>query len=138
MSDEFLREETRKQRRNLDIVAVLAGLVVFLNLVPNRISAVGVDFGETRKQTFLILLLVFDVWFLLVFAIYAASDLAALFPSLKQEGREAQLLQDGEEPRHQLKRLAFDSRVGSQLSCSPTRAGCRLGTRSYRRARRNK
>jgi hypothetical protein len=75
VNDEFLREETRKQRRNLDIVAVLAGLVVILNLVPNRISAVGIDFGETRKQTFLILLLVFDLWFSLVFAIYAAGDL---------------------------------------------------------------
>jgi hypothetical protein len=56
-TDEFLREETRKQRRNLDIVAVVAGLVVFLNLVPNRISVVGIDFGHTRKHTFLILLL---------------------------------------------------------------------------------
>jgi hypothetical protein len=91
-SDEFLREETRKQRRNLDIVAVLAGLVVFLNLVPNRISAVGIDFGHTRKHTFLILLLTFDLWFLIVFAIYAAGDLARLHMSLEQEGREARLL----------------------------------------------
>jgi hypothetical protein len=101
-SDEFLREETRKQRRNLDIVAVLAGLVVFLNLVPNRISAVGVDFGHTRKHTFLILLLAFDLWFLIVFATYAAGDLARLYMSLEQEGREAQLLAEQEEPRTEL------------------------------------
>jgi Tfp pilus assembly protein PilN len=99
---DFLGEETRKQRRNLDIVAVLSALVVVLNLVPNRISAVGVDFGETKKQNFLILLLIFDLWFVVIFAIYAASDLVRIHMSLEQEGREAQLLQEQEEPRTEL------------------------------------
>jgi hypothetical protein len=55
LGQDFLHEETRKERRNLQIVAVIGLLVVALNLVPNRISAVGVDFGEAKKQSFLII-----------------------------------------------------------------------------------
>jgi hypothetical protein len=148
VSGEFLRDETRKQRRNLDIVAVLAGLVVFLNLVPNRISAVGIDFGETRKHTFLVLLLLFNAWFLIVFAIYAAGDLSRLFMSLEQEGREAQILEEGEQPRYDLIRdLLRDAEhedsddqlnsLAAQINSQVRQlSGERLRARAYEAARR--
>jgi hypothetical protein len=78
---DLLSDETRKQRRNLDVVAVLALLVVVLDLIPTRISAVGVDLGEPDQERFLWVLAVFDVAFLVLFVVYAASDFVQARPS---------------------------------------------------------
>ena len=74
------------------MAAVIAILVVILDLVPNRISAVGVEFGPTRKQSFLWGLLVFVVWFLVRFAVYALSDFVTFRERMDVVVREEQNL----------------------------------------------
>ncbi len=73
---DLLSDETRKERRNLNIVAVLGLLVVSLDLVPTKITALGIDFGQADQDALLWAILAFDAAFFALFSVYALSDLA--------------------------------------------------------------
>jgi hypothetical protein len=73
---DLLSDETRRRQRNLDIVAVLALLVLTLDLVPKKISALGVELDKPDQRGILLALLIFVCAFAAAFVIYALSDMA--------------------------------------------------------------
>jgi hypothetical protein len=72
-----LTEVTRKERRLLLGISAIGIVIVKTGLVPSKISALGIDFGETDQQALLTCLGAVVVYFFASFIIYAASDLAA-------------------------------------------------------------
>jgi hypothetical protein len=73
---DLLSNETRRRQRNLEIVAVLTLLVLALDLVPRKISALGVELDKPDQRGILWALLIFVCAFAFAFVIYALSDLA--------------------------------------------------------------
>ena len=72
--DDPLKEVTRKERKMLLAVSVLAIVLVKTGLVPTKISALGVEFNETHQQALLLIVSLVDIYFLSAFVIYASTD----------------------------------------------------------------
>jgi hypothetical protein len=72
-----LTEVTRKERRLLLGISAIGIVIVKTGLVPSKISALGIDFGEADQQALITCLGAVVVYFFVSFIIYAASDLAA-------------------------------------------------------------
>lgn len=71
---DLLSAATRRRQRNLELIAVASLLVVVLDLVPTRVSALGVELDDQRGIVWALLILV--VGFAAFFIVFALSDLA--------------------------------------------------------------
>jgi len=78
----------RKQKRNVLAVSVLSILIVDAGLVPQRISALGVEFSQTDKATILRILFAANVYFAFAFLIYALADFSAWRAEIRWSQRE--------------------------------------------------
>jgi hypothetical protein len=72
-----LSEITRKERRTLLAVSALGAIMVKANIVPQKISALGIDFGEINRTVLLRSLALVVGYFLIAFILYAISDFVA-------------------------------------------------------------
>ena len=72
-----LSEVTRKERRMLLGIGVLAVFVAKTGLIPSKISALGVDLEKSNQQAFLIVLAAVVSYFVLAFTIYGLADFLA-------------------------------------------------------------
>ncbi len=72
-----LTETTRKERTSLLGVSMLGVALVKVPLVPEKFSALGVDFSKVNQGTFVKLYAMVVVYYLLAFAIYACTDYLA-------------------------------------------------------------
>lgn len=69
-----LSEVTRKERRMLMSISMLSLLVSKAGFIPNKISALGIDFGQINQQSFIYILAVIIGYFTLSFLLYSTSD----------------------------------------------------------------
>jgi hypothetical protein len=69
-----LSEVTRKERRSLLAVSIVALVVVKVGLLPEEITALGIKFATHDKASLLHLLVYVVGFYLLAFVIYALSD----------------------------------------------------------------
>ena len=70
-----LSDATRKERRNLLIVSMAGILVVKMNLVPSRLSTLGIEFASPAQSSFIVLVAVVVFYFIIAFLAYGVSDL---------------------------------------------------------------
>jgi hypothetical protein len=80
-----LHETTRKVRRNLLASSVMGLAVVKVGLVPEKISAFGVEFSESNQEALLLFLAGIVFYFLISFLAYLSSEYAAWKLALKSE-----------------------------------------------------
>ena len=69
-----LSDITRKERRNLLVVSVVAAGIVHTGLVPQEITALGIKLSMAHQSALLKLLALVVGYFLAAFIIYAVSD----------------------------------------------------------------
>jgi uncharacterized membrane protein YqjE len=69
-----LRERTQAQHRNVLIVSSLAILIAQLNLVPKKISALGVELQSDDQNAIRIALVLAVVYFFTAFSLSAIAD----------------------------------------------------------------
>lgn len=69
-----LSEVTRKERRSLLGVSTLGIVMTHANLVPTKISALGVEFSQASQSTLLLIFSFVVGYYLLAFAIYGLAD----------------------------------------------------------------
>jgi len=72
-----LSEITRKERRSLLGVSAIGIAMVKTGLVPTKIPAFGIEFSQTNKLSFFIVLAAIVFYFLLAFLVYAIPDFLA-------------------------------------------------------------
>lgn len=72
-----LREVTRKERRALLGLCMVAIVVVKTGLIPTKISAVGIEFSSTHQESLLFILGLIVLYFFLGFLLYAITDFIA-------------------------------------------------------------
>jgi hypothetical protein len=72
-----LSEITRKERKVLLAITAIGTVMVKANIVPEKISALGIDFGEINKVILLRSLALVSLYFLVAFFLYAVSDFLA-------------------------------------------------------------
>src|SRR5437762_2235765 len=72
-----LSEVTRKERRFLLGISIIAIALVRTGLVPSRISALGIEFSQTDQKSLLSILALVTLYFLVAFSLYAISDFVA-------------------------------------------------------------
>lgn len=65
----------RAERRNLLLAATLAILIAHVNLVPTRISALGLTFAPPAQTSFLVITALVVGYLMFAFATYAVADL---------------------------------------------------------------
>lgn len=85
---DILREETRKERRNLLAVSAVGIVIVKAGLIPTKISALGIDFSQADQRTLLWILFGIVSYFLIVFAVYAMSDILTFLFSVTPKAEE--------------------------------------------------
>jgi len=88
LAQDPLTPQSRAQHRNLLIAGSLAILVAQLNLVPTRISALGVVLQSNDRHAIRIAILIVVVYFTVVFAITAGADVLA-WRDMRRGGRAA-------------------------------------------------
>jgi hypothetical protein len=84
-----LSETTRKERKGLLGVSVLAVIIGRLGIIPEKISALGVNFSIADKGDFLHILAAIVFYFLVAFILYAWSDILKfrlLLHNIRTEG----------------------------------------------------
>jgi len=64
----------RAERRNLLLAATLAILVAHVNLVPTRMSALGLEFAPPAQASFLVIAALVVGYFCVAFGMYAVAD----------------------------------------------------------------
>jgi hypothetical protein len=72
-----LSDVTRKERRTLLGISALGTIMVKANILPQKISALGIDFGEINKTVLLRSIALLTTYFLITFFVYAVSDFLA-------------------------------------------------------------
>lgn len=80
-----LSDVTRKERAYLLGLSAAGIVIVFTGLVPERITALGIQFAETDQRTLLRLLAAVIAYFLIAFVIYAASDYVSWHRHLREK-----------------------------------------------------
>lgn len=70
-----LSQISRAERRNLLLAATLAILIAHVNLVPTRMSALGLEFAPPAQASFLVVTALVVGYFMFAFATYALADL---------------------------------------------------------------
>ena len=69
-----LSEETRKERRYLLIASSLGIFMVKTGFIPTKITALGIEFSETDRNSFLNVIAVIIIYFLIAFIFYSLAD----------------------------------------------------------------
>lgn len=90
---EPLNETTRKARRNLLASALLGVVITRVGLVPEKISAFGVEFTSANQQALITLLIAAILYFSVSFIVYVYSELTAwqiVFTSKEIEALKAE------------------------------------------------
>ncbi|EKO3430232.1 hypothetical protein NTH35_001773 [Vibrio fluvialis] len=82
---EPLTETTRKTRRNLLAAAVTGIVIVQVGLVPQKISAFGIEFSEANQESLLQLVSAVILFYAITFIVYVLSELTAWNIALKSE-----------------------------------------------------
>jgi hypothetical protein len=72
-----LSSVTRNERKMLLFVSAIGITMVKIGLVPDKITALGIEFSQTNQLSLMILLVVINIYFLAAFLSYASSDYAA-------------------------------------------------------------
>ncbi len=72
-----LSEVTRKERRMLLAVSMIGVTLVEMELVPTKISALGIEFAKTNQESLLNILALIVIYFVAAFLIYASADFLA-------------------------------------------------------------
>jgi len=65
----------RAERRNLLLASTVAILIAHVNLVPTRISALGLEFTPPAQASFVVITALVVGYFVVAFATYAVADL---------------------------------------------------------------
>jgi amino acid transporter len=65
----------RAERRNLLLASTVAILIAHVNLVPTRISALGLEFAPPAQASFVVITSLVVGYFIVAFATYAVADL---------------------------------------------------------------
>jgi len=74
---EPLNETTRKARRNLLAASVIGLVITRVGLVPEKISAFGIEFTSANQEALTALLVAAILYFLVSFSVYVFSELTA-------------------------------------------------------------
>ena len=74
---EPLNDTTRKTRRNLLASAVVGVVITRVGLVPEKISAFGIEFTSANQQALIALLIAIILYFSVSFFVYVYSELTA-------------------------------------------------------------
>ena len=69
-----LSDITRKERRNLLLASTVGAIVATMGLVPTRFSALGIDFSPPAQSSFVILVTLVILYFVLAFLFYGVAD----------------------------------------------------------------
>lgn len=69
-----LSEVTRKERRMLLGVSMLGITLVYMGIIPKKITALGIEFAETNQQSLLTIYAIVVLYFVVAFLIYAITD----------------------------------------------------------------
>lgn len=85
-----LREPTRKERRALLGASAVGSTIVWTGLLPEKITALGIELSPKNRAQLLLVLAVVIAYFIVAFITYAASDIIAWHRSYVRlrEGRE--------------------------------------------------
>lgn len=86
-----LSDVTRKERRALLGVGLLGLVIAKTGLIPTEIAALGVKFGTSDQKALLSVLALATGYFVVAFALYAASDFLAWRLAFRAALREAML-----------------------------------------------
>jgi hypothetical protein len=84
-----LSEVTRKERKFLLGISIIAITLVKAGIVPTKLSALGVEFGKTDQQSLLWVLGLITLYFLIAFIVYASSDFLAWRLAFRQALRRS-------------------------------------------------
>ncbi|MHB1051197.1 MAG: hypothetical protein ACYC09_14050 [Bacteroidota bacterium] len=71
---DFLSESTRKEKRALLGISVIAIAIVQTGLLPTKISALGIEFQLNDQRALLLLMVFVVVYFLIAFTMHASTD----------------------------------------------------------------
>jgi hypothetical protein len=69
-----LSSETRKERRNLLAASVVGFIVATMNVIPTRISALGIELPSPARNYFLYIVIAVTVYFMVAFVVYGTTD----------------------------------------------------------------
>lgn len=72
-----LGEVTRRERRMLLGVSILSIFIAQTGLIPEKISALGVELARTNQRAFLSIMVFVVSYFVVAFVVYGVSDLLA-------------------------------------------------------------
>ena len=92
-----LSDLSRKERRSLLATAAVGLVIVEADVLPSKISALGIEFDSTNQAVLLIAIACVIGYFLSAFAIYAWSDFLAWRLSITESALEA--IRDFSRPR---------------------------------------
>ena len=117
-----LSEVARKDRKWLLMLCILDITIVKAGLVPQKISALGIEFDQANQEAILYILAAITTYFLVAFLIYASADFLvwrrALFRERLSWAREHQKRREGgteeefwdrEAELHRLSKTSFTS-----------------------------
>ena len=77
LSYDPLTEVTRKERRALLGVSMLGLALAKVPLIPTKLAALGIEFAEVSRQTFVHMYALIVLYYLAAFLLYAFTDLVA-------------------------------------------------------------
>jgi H+/gluconate symporter-like permease len=69
-----LSKETRKERRNVLVASLVGFAVATMDIVPAKLSALGIEFNAPAQSAFLILIASAVAYFLVAFCMYGLAD----------------------------------------------------------------
>jgi hypothetical protein len=69
-----LSEISRKERRNLLISSMLGIIVAEIDLVPKKMSALGIEFSVSSQKSFVVLIMIVICYFIISFIFYGLTD----------------------------------------------------------------
>jgi len=89
-----LTETARKVRRNLLAASVVGIVIVKVGLVPNKVSAFGIDFTQANQEALLQLIAAVIAFYSATFLVYVASELTAWNIALRSEQFDSMMSQE--------------------------------------------
>lgn len=89
-----LTETARKVRRNLLAASVVGIVIVKVGLVPNKVSAFGIDFTQANQEALLQLIAAVIAFYSVTFLVYVASELTAWNIALRSEQFDSMMSQE--------------------------------------------
>ena len=104
-----LNEVTRKDRRALLGISVIGIIIVKGNIMPAKLTALGIEFGKTDQNFLLLVIVLITLYFLFAFASYASSDFLEFKINVEKLLRKLELLK--EEKKRVVERLDIDKPI---------------------------